>query len=581
MQKTIFLLFFLSICIFANNNADIEFLIYKTTDKEMGLDEIKDKLDNFVEIERGETFDDKTLVYWRVLKTHGLLETGEYMVRYGSADFDLVSFSKEQLFRKNLFGKDKVFRFFYDKNRDESLYYFRFLAQNEASVNDYFSIETVEEFYASTSDYFYYLLISGILLGLILMTALYNGAVYYYKRNRVFLYYAMMQFFIVSLLLYSTGIVEFSTKSDELKLDMLGLFYVLFGTLFTASFFDTINILSRWDKVLKFCLGFIIFDIFYLLFTGFSIISIYNLYSLLGLIYLLIGYRRYKDGFKPAKFFLIGWGVLVFNVFLTEYINEHDGMFLLFGSSLEAIFLAIGLAYNIRLLDEEKEEQKKMLIHQSKLASMGEMIGNIAHQWRQPLTYLSYNFMTLKEANNQNVLEPKYLNKKLDEATVQVEFMSQTIDDFKDFYAPKKEKELFLLSKATEETLALMKNTFVHEKIEVCLKIEEDLELENYKNEYKQVLLNLLSNAKDVLVQRAIKNPKIVIAINKNNISISDNAKGIEAKVMNRIFEPYFSTKEGGLGIGLYMSKMIIEKNMGAKLSVKNDLDGVVFEIIF
>ena len=106
-------------------------------------------------------------------------------------------------------------------------------------------------------------------------------------------------------------------------------------------------------------------------------------------------------------------------------------------------------------------------------------------------------------------------------------------------------------------------------------------EIENYKNEYKQVLLNLLSNAKDALVERDIKSPKIIITIDKNLVTIGDNAGGIEPQILPRIFEPYFSTKKGNSGIGLYMSKMIVERNMGGELRVENGIEGTIFTISF
>jgi len=201
------------------------------------------------------------------------------------------------------------------------------------------------------------------------------------------------------------------------------------------------------------------------------------------------------------------------------------------------------------------------------------------HQWRQPLTYLSYSFMNLKDAQKHGELDETYLHKKVDEATIQLEFMSQTIDDFKNFYAPNREKELFSLAKAINETLEIMKNTLESNKIEIELKIQEDLVIENYKNEYKQVVLNLLSNAKDALVQRAVNHPKITINIDKNSLTISDNAGGIEAKILPHIFEPYFSTKDGNSGIGLYMSKMIVERSMCGELRVSNGVDGAIFNV--
>ena len=124
-----------------------------------------------------------------------------------------------------------------------------------------------------------------------------------------------------------------------------------------------------------------------------------------------------------------------------------------------------------------------------------------------------------------------------------------------------------------------MKNVFKHNDIEVALHIHEDSTLHNYKNEYKQVLLNLLSNAKDVLVERKIFSPKISMMIHANRVTVSDNAGGIDKAVLSRICEPYFTTKEGNSGIGLYMSKMIVERNMRGVLKVDNTDKGAEFTI--
>ncbi len=583
MKKTIFFLLMLCISIFAdtNSSAEVELLVYKTSDKTLGLDEIRNKKDIFSQIKTDEKFNDMKSVYWIKLQTNGLLEKGEYFISYVHIDFDISSFTKEQRVYKFLSGRTKILRFFYDKDRDKDSYYFRFVPREGVDTNYHFMIQPADEFYEITTEYFYYLRITGILLGLILMTALYNVAVYYYKRENEFLYYALMQVFMVAGLVYVTGLIDYITKNDILQYDMFNLISLFFATLFVRSFFDTYKYLIKWDKALIILLTFTVFDIFYLFFTDTSIINTYKLYSVFGLSYIFIGFIRYRDGFKPAKFFLIGWIVLLISVFFTEYYEEYFEIdFLLIGSTIEAIFLAIGLAYNIRLIDEEKEQQKELLVHQSKLAAMGEMIGNIAHQWRQPLTYLSYNFMTLKELANQDLLDKKYLDKKLDDATTQLEFMSQTIDDFKDFYSPHKNKELFSLEEATKQALELMQNSLQENSIEVVLNIQEDIEVENYKNEYKQVLLNLLSNAKDAFLKQEIKLFKIIITINKNIITVSDNAGGIDAEVIARIFDPYFSTKEGSTGIGLYMSKIIVEKNMKGVLKVENSSKGSVFTLL-
>jgi len=209
------------------------------------------------------------------------------------------------------------------------------------------------------------------------------------------------------------------------------------------------------------------------------------------------------------------------------------------------------------------------------------MIGNISHQLKQPLTYLFFNFMNLKEASKRHLLDDAYLNKKLDKATLQLDFMSQTIDNFKDFYLPNKTKEIFSLKEASFETLEIMRCQFQEQKIKVFINLNSDRELNSYKNEYKQVFLNLLSNAKDVFQQREIANPTITITIDKNFVSVLDNGGGIDPKYLKKIFKPYFSTKKESSGIGLYMSKMIIERDMDGRLEASNHEEGAFFKIIF
>jgi signal transduction histidine kinase len=577
------ILFILLLCT-ASLHAEVKgkVLLYKTIDKTLNLENIKEKKNLFVALSEDETFDDKNTIYWIQIQVDKALKTRDYIFAYGNVHFYLYSISKEQMFYKSSLGGSKVLRVFYDKNRDKETYYFRLIPSSLAMIDNYIMSYSIDEFYTEMTSYFYYLLIAGLIMGLILMTALYHGAVYFYNKEKSFLYYMLMQFFGFCSLIYLSGLVSYATEVDLIQFNMLNLMNLFFSILFIRYFFMTVRYLPKWDKLLSLYLMGVILDMLYLLFVGESLISTFKLYTLFGLPYLWIAYLRYKNGFKPAKFFLIGWSLFLLSIFVTEYFQEYVGFHLfLLGSTIEAILLAVALAFSIKLLKDEKEQQKNLMIHQSKLASMGEMIANIAHQWRQPLTYLSYSFMTLKELEKQNLLEKKYLENKLDEASKQLEFMSQTIDDFKDFYSSNKEKDFFSLATATTEALELIENIFKSNNIELKLEIEDDISIENYKNEYKQVLLNLISNAKDALVQRKIDSACIVISISKQGVTILDNAGGIDVKPISCIFEPNFSTKEGNFGVGLHMSKLIIEKNMGGVLTVENSADGALFTILF
>ena len=559
----------------------VELQLYKTADENLSLEEIKSKKREFQKISKDEKFSDKNMSYWVQVKFSDKMKSGTYMVRYAYIDFDVSSFSKAQEVHKiYLSGSTKKFTFKYRKGVDSQLYYVH-LIPTFNRFPYYIELQTMEEFYNDTDDYFYYLLFCGVMFGLVLMTGLYNAFMYYFNREKSFLYYALMQFFMVTVQLYYTGLILMNEESTLLY-NVLSLITAFFSSLFVCSFFNTSIHLPKLDKILKFYMILLVIDIFLTLFTHTSFISEFKLYSIFGILYLVVAYLRFKQNFRPAIFFLIGWGILVLSLFAIEYFEAFLAINpLLFASPIEAISLAIALAYKIKLIQEEKEQQKELLVHQSKLASMGEMIGNIAHQWRQPLTHLGYTLMNIEEAKKEDELNETYLNDKIKEANTQIEFMSQTINDFRDFYAPNKAKEQFSLNEATEETLEIMEHAFKSSDIELELIIKENTTLFNYKNEYKQVLLNLLSNAKDILKERSILNPKVTITLEQKSIRVEDNAGGIPKAILKRVCEPYFTTKEGNSGIGLYMSKMIVERNMGGKLQIANGVKGAICQIVF
>ena len=582
MKKIILILLLLISFVQSENNITLEEVLLLKTEQNLSLDEVKQKDNSFKKIIKNEKIDNIHQHYWIRVKLNKEMQTGMYLVRHGMIKFDISSFRKEQsIYKLEELGVNK-FSFYYNKKQDEQYYYFHVDA---SALGFYFEneikITTMENFMIETAEYFAYLVFCGLVLGIILMAGLYNLFIYYYNREKSFLYYALMQFFMVSILLFLTGLIE-NTQANFQLYNFLSLLTALFATLFTREFFNTSIHLPKLDNFLRFYMWFIIMDLAFNSIMANSIIEEFSLYSIFGFAYLIVAYLRLKQGFAPAKFFLIGWGALIVSLFFLEYFEEFLVInLLLIGSPIEAILLAIALAYKIKLIQNEKEQQKELMIHQSKLASMGEMIGNIAHQWRQPLTHLSYTVMNIQDAYQHKSLDEKYLNKKVNEATTQIEFMSQTIDDFKDFYAVKKERELFSLAHETEQVLEIMKHALKEQDIEVELILKEDVELLNYKNEYKQVLLNLLSNAKDVLIERVVLSPKITIVIDKNLVAVEDNGGGVELKIIHKIFEPYFTTKEKNSGIGLYMSKMIVEKNMGGRLRVKNSESGSIFKINF
>ena len=230
-------------------------------------------------------------------------------------------------------------------------------------------------------------------------------------------------------------------------------------------------------------------------------------------------------------------------------------------------------------------QKDKMLIQQSKMAEMGDMLSMIAHQWRQPLNQMSYLFMNIDSAYEYKELTKEYLDDKLKEGNTLLEFMSVTIDDFRNYFRPDKEKEFVLVSEVVSTSVTLMQKSLDVGGVEVELDAKGRDLTHIYKNEFIQVMLNLIKNAKDILVDKKIKDPKIIITSRcqseKLVVEVCDNGGGVDEEIIDKVFEPYFSTKDkqSGTGLGLYMSKMIIEEHLDGKLSVYNSNTGACFRI--
>jgi signal transduction histidine kinase len=216
---------------------------------------------------------------------------------------------------------------------------------------------------------------------------------------------------------------------------------------------------------------------------------------------------------------------------------------------------------------------------------MGEMIGNIAHQWRQPLNGLGLMIQTLSMSYETGNVNLEYLESFEEKAMQVINHMSQTIDDFRNYFKPDKEKIPFHVSRAVSKTVSMIEDSFRSLQIAIEINAEEDPVISGYPNEFSQVLLNILLNARDAFSERDIGKPRVVITMSaetgKAVITVTDNAGGISEDTIDRIFDPYFTTKgpDDGTGVGLFMSKGIIEKNMGGRLTARNTGDGAEFRI--
>jgi C4-dicarboxylate-specific signal transduction histidine kinase len=234
---------------------------------------------------------------------------------------------------------------------------------------------------------------------------------------------------------------------------------------------------------------------------------------------------------------------------------------------------------------ESLREKEQMLLQQSRLAAMGEMIGNIAHQWRQPLNALGLTVQQLRLFYDQGELNRDCLDKSIFQSMELIRHMSRTINDFRNYFKPDKEKAEFRLSESIADTLSLVNASFKNQHIDIEVIAKKDSAIFGYRNEFAQVLLNILNNARDALTERGARDPRVTITIGTEGeravVIIADNAGGIPEEIMGKIFDPYFTTKDPqrGTGVGLFMSKTIIEKNMGGRLTARNTGEGAEFRI--
>lgn len=234
---------------------------------------------------------------------------------------------------------------------------------------------------------------------------------------------------------------------------------------------------------------------------------------------------------------------------------------------------------------EELRDKDRILLQQSRQAAMGEMIGNIAHQWRQPLNALGLTIQDISLAYELGSFTKEQLDASIAGAMDIIFHMSQTIDDFRNFYKPDREKRWFKVNHVVTRAVTLVEASFREHRISIVVNALDDLEIRGYQNEYAQVLLNILMNARDALLERGTVEPRVTLDARmekgKSVVTVSDNAGGIGEEIMDKIFDPYFTTKESGLGtgIGLFISKSIIEKNMGGRLSARNAGFGAEFRI--
>lgn len=249
----------------------------------------------------------------------------------------------------------------------------------------------------------------------------------------------------------------------------------------------------------------------------------------------------------------------------------------------ELRLLNAALETRVKMEVAQNREKDALLIEQGRSAAMGEMIGNIAHQWRQPINSLALLLDNMRDAHAFGELTPESLDDLVETGNRLIQQMSQTIDDFRDFFRPNREPAEFLLSEVARGALAITEAAYHYDNLRVELRVVRDARARGFANELAQVIMNLLSNAHQAMLERGMARGQVIVTIDADDteaeITVRDNAGGIPESAIYRLFEPYFTTREAGTGIGLYMSQVIIEQHHQGTITARNVGDGAELRI--
>lgn len=229
-------------------------------------------------------------------------------------------------------------------------------------------------------------------------------------------------------------------------------------------------------------------------------------------------------------------------------------------------------------------EKDRMMMRQAREAAMGEMIGNVAHQWKQPLNSLALNIQEMQYSYQIQTLTAEEMDRGTARSMELIRFMSQTVDDFKNFFSPQKSVRPFSLVSEVERALSFVSSSYRDKSLTLEKHIKEDSQLNGVSNEFVQILMNILQNAVEAFEDKKVLAPHVTVTVTREQgralVAIRDNAGGIAPDMFERIFEAYATSKNNGSGIGLYMSRMIIEKSFGGTITAANVEGGAEFRIL-
>lgn len=423
----------------------------------------------------------------------------------------------------------------------------------------------------------------GVIFGILLMSIIYTTIRYIYSKEFFYISYCLMQVFSLVYIISYSQLFQIPYLIQEVALVFATIFAISFAISFLKGEF--IPKIESQEQLIYFTILFVF--VLVIVFYHYILFQ-YLPYSVIYLLLFLSVIFNIKKGFRTTLVYVFGWSFVCLFLYLMQikniYIETGYVDLVLIAFAIEAILFTSSVSSKYHEVEIQNIGYENMLFHQNRLAKTGAMISNIVHQWRQPLNNLSYMLINIKKRYDKGTLEEEYFLKKMTQSHNQIQFMSKTLDDFKDFYLPTKIKEDFLIYDAISKSLTILSADIKQKDIEISVDfyVDESIRFNGIENELSQVLLILFNNAIDALESN--EKPKVMLEIyadeNIIRIEVYDNGGGIKTRDLNKIFESYYTTKKDGFGIGLNLARTIIQKSFNGDIKVENVQDGAKFSIL-